>query len=82
MGSAVLEDKLTDSITGAGHPVPSVHRHSHQGYLPGMRMAGRTGGNKVMSMDVKVMKIIAENNILIVRGSVPGPKGGYVIITR
>ena len=50
--------------------------------LPGMRMAGRTGGNKVMSMDMKVMKIMPENNILIVRGSVPGPKGGYVIITK
>jgi large subunit ribosomal protein L3 len=50
--------------------------------LPGMRMAGRTGGNKVMSMDMKVVKIMADNNILIVKGSVPGPKGGYVIITK
>ena len=50
--------------------------------LPGMRMAGRTGGNKVMSMDMKVVKIMAENNILIVKGSVPGPKGGYVIISK
>lgn len=50
--------------------------------FPGMRMAGRTGGNKVMSEDLRVMKIIAENDIIIVRGSVPGPKGGYVIITK
>ena len=50
--------------------------------LPGMRMAGRTGGNKVMSMDLKVVKLMAEDNILIVKGSVPGPKGGYVIITK
>jgi large subunit ribosomal protein L3 len=50
--------------------------------LPGMRMAGRTGGNKVMSMDLKVIKVMAENDILIVRGSVPGPKGGYIIITK
>jgi large subunit ribosomal protein L3 len=50
--------------------------------LPGMRMAGRTGGNKVMSMDLKVVKLMAENDILIVKGSVPGPKGGYVIITK
>jgi large subunit ribosomal protein L3 len=50
--------------------------------LPGMRMAGRTGGNKVMSMDMKVVKIMAENNILIVKGSVPGPKGGYVMISK
>ena len=50
--------------------------------LPGMRMAGRMGGNKVISMDLKVVKLMAEDNIVIVRGSVPGPKGGYVIITK
>jgi large subunit ribosomal protein L3 len=50
--------------------------------LPGMRMAGRTGGNQVMAMDLKVVKIMPENNLLIVRGSVPGPKGGYVIISK
>jgi large subunit ribosomal protein L3 len=50
--------------------------------LPGMRMAGRTGGNKVISMDLKVIKLMVENDIIIVRGSVPGPKGGYVIITK
>jgi large subunit ribosomal protein L3 len=50
--------------------------------LPGMRMAGRTGGNQVMSMDLKVVKLMAESNIIIVKGSVPGPKGGYVIITK
>lgn len=49
--------------------------------LPGMRMAGRTGGNKVMT-EVRIVKLMAEENILIVRGSVPGPKGGYVIITK
>ena len=50
--------------------------------LPGMRMAGRTGGNQVMSMDLKVVKLMPENDIIIVKGSVPGPKGGYVIIAK
>jgi large subunit ribosomal protein L3 len=50
--------------------------------LPGMRMAGRMGGDKVMSISMRVMKLMAESNILIVKGSVPGPKGGYVIITK
>jgi large subunit ribosomal protein L3 len=40
------------------------------------------GGNKVMAMDMKVVKLMAENDIIIVKGSVPGPKGGYVIITK
>jgi large subunit ribosomal protein L3 len=50
--------------------------------LPGMRMAGRTGGEKVMSISMRVIKLMPENNIIIVKGSVPGPKGGYVIITK
>jgi large subunit ribosomal protein L3 len=50
--------------------------------LPGMRMAGRMGGDKVMSISMRVMKLMAESNLIIVKGSVPGPKGGYVIITK
>jgi large subunit ribosomal protein L3 len=50
--------------------------------LPGMRMAGRMGGEKVMSISMRVIKLMAERNIIIVKGSVPGPKGGYVIITK
>lgn len=48
----------------------------------GMRMAGRMGGEKVMSISLRVMKLLPENNLLIVKGSVPGPKGGYLIITK
>jgi large subunit ribosomal protein L3 len=50
--------------------------------LPGMRMAGHMGNNKVMAISMRIMKLMTENNILIVKGSVPGPKGGYVIITK
>lgn len=48
----------------------------------GMRMGGQTGGQKVMSISLRVMKIIHADNVLIVKGSVPGPNGGYVIITK
>jgi large subunit ribosomal protein L3 len=50
--------------------------------LPGMRMGGHMGNAKVMSSDMRIVKLMAEENILIVKGSVPGPKGGYVIITK
>lgn len=50
--------------------------------LPGMRMAGQKGGDKVMSQSLRVVKLMPENNLILVRGSVPGPKGGYVIITK
>jgi large subunit ribosomal protein L3 len=50
--------------------------------LPGMRMGGHMGVDKVMSLDMRVVKLMAEDDIIIVKGSVPGPKGGYVIITK
>lgn len=48
----------------------------------GMKMAGHTGHNKVMAISLRVIKLIPDNNLLIVKGSVPGPKGGYLIITK
>jgi len=48
----------------------------------GMRMAGRTGGNKVKILNLRVMKIIPENNLLILKGSVPGSNGSYLIIEK
>ena len=48
----------------------------------GMRMAGRTGGNRVKMINLKVMKIIAEKNVILVKGAVPGPNNSYVILER
>jgi large subunit ribosomal protein L3 len=48
----------------------------------GMRMAGRTGGDRVKIENLRVIKVIPENNLLVVKGSVPGPKGSYLIIEK
>ncbi|MCU4175816.1 50S ribosomal protein L3 [Carboxylicivirga sp. N1Y90] len=48
----------------------------------GMRMAGRTGGDRVKVENLKVIKVIPENNLLLVKGSVPGAKGSYLIIQK
>jgi len=48
----------------------------------GLRMAGRTGGNRVKVLNLKVVKLIPENNLLVVKGSVPGPKGSYIIVEK
>lgn len=48
----------------------------------GMRMAGRTGGNRVKMINLKVMKIIPEKNVILVKGAVPGPNNSYVILER
>ena len=46
----------------------------------GMRMAGRTGGDRVKILNLKVIKVIPENNLILVKGSIPGEKGSYVIV--
>lgn len=46
----------------------------------GKRMPGRTGGDKVKVLNLKVLKVIPENNLLLVKGSIPGAKGSYLII--
>ncbi len=48
----------------------------------GMRMAGRMGGNRVKMINLQILKIDSEKNLIIVKGSVPGPNGSYVIIER
>lgn len=50
--------------------------------MKGMRMAGRTGGKKVKMINLQIVKIVQEKNLLLVKGSVPGPNGSYLIIER
>ncbi|MBO4447371.1 MAG: 50S ribosomal protein L3 [Bacteroidales bacterium] len=48
--------------------------------LPGMRMAGHMGNARVKVLNLQVIKVIPEENIVVVKGSVPGAKGSYVIL--
>jgi large subunit ribosomal protein L3 len=48
----------------------------------GLRMAGRTGGNQITTENLRVVKIDKEKNLMVVQGSIPGPKGGYVILWK
>ena len=48
----------------------------------GMKMAGQMGNERVKVMNLKVLKVIEEKNVLVVKGSVPGPKGSYVILEK
>ena len=48
----------------------------------GMRMAGRTGGARVKVQNLEVIKVYADKNLLVVKGSVPGPKGSFVIVEK
>ncbi len=46
----------------------------------GMRMAGHMGNERVKVFNLEVVKVMPENNLLVVKGSVPGAKGSYVIL--
>ena len=48
----------------------------------GMRMAGRMGGERVTVQNLRVVKVIADKNLLVVKGCVPGHKNGYVIVEK
>ena len=48
----------------------------------GMRMAGRMGGENVKVQNLRVLKVVSEKNLLVVKGAIPGHKNSYVIIQR
>ncbi|MEM7362152.1 MAG: 50S ribosomal protein L3 [Bacteroidota bacterium] len=50
--------------------------------LKGMKMAGRMGGERKTVKNLKIIKIIPEENLLIVKGPVPGPKKSYLLLNK
>jgi len=50
--------------------------------MKGMRMAGQTGHQKVKMINLQIVKLVPEKNLVVIKGSVPGPNGSYVIIER
>jgi large subunit ribosomal protein L3 len=48
----------------------------------GMRMAGQTGNSRVKVQNLQVLKVYPEQNLLVVKGSVPGAKGSFVIVDK
>jgi large subunit ribosomal protein L3 len=74
----------------ASHGVKKVHRHAgstgcntfpHR-VFKGRRMAGRYGAEQNTMRNLKVVRVDVENHLLLVRGAVPGPNGGYLVIRQ
>ncbi|MCM6775998.1 50S ribosomal protein L3 [Nocardia sp. CDC159] len=73
---------------GASHGAQAVHRRpgsiggcSTPGRVfKGMRMAGRMGNDRVTTQNLSVHKVDAENGLLLIKGAIPGRKGGVVIV--
>ena len=50
--------------------------------VKGLRMAGRTGGDRVTIQNLQIIKVVPEHNLILIKGSVPGAKGSIVIIEK
>ena len=50
--------------------------------FPGTRMGGHMGTEHVTVRNLEVVEVVADDNVLIVKGAVPGPNGGYVLVRR
>ena len=50
--------------------------------VPGMRMGGHMGSDQVTVRNLEVIDVDTEDNVLAVKGAVPGPNGGYVLVRR
>jgi large subunit ribosomal protein L3 len=48
----------------------------------GLRMAGRHGGARVTTVGLEIVEVHPEDNVILVRGAVPGPNGSYVVVRR
>lgn len=74
----------------ASHGVKKCHRHaggtgmsaSPSRLFKGRRMPGQYGNERVTTRNLQVVRVDAENNLLLVRGAVPGPNGGFVSIRQ
>lgn len=75
------------------HGAPATHgtKHAHrepgsigatwpQRVIPGRRMAGRMGGERITTRNLKIAKVDAENNILAIKGAIPGRRGTLIEI--
>lgn len=87
-GTAGVMKRHNFSGQRATHGVKKVHRHggsSGQNTFParvfkGKKMAGRYGNARSTMRNLQVVRVDSENNLLLVRGAVPGPNGGFVMI--
>lgn len=89
-GTAGVMKRHNFSGQRASHGVKKCHRHaggtgcsaSPSRVLKGKKMAGHYGAARSTARNLRVVKVDLDNNLVLVRGAVPGPNGGYVIISQ
>jgi large subunit ribosomal protein L3 len=66
-------ERAPGSIGGASYP---------SRVFKGMKMAGRTGGQRVKVSNLKVLKIFPEQNLIVINGAIPGPSNAHIILEK
>ncbi len=66
-------ERAPGSIGGASYPAR---------VFKGMRMAGRTGGQRVKVTNLQVMKIVPKQNLIVINGAIPGPNNAYITLEK
>lgn len=87
-GTAGVMKRHNFSGQRASHGVKKVHRHpgsigqsaDPSRVMKGMRMAGQYGNAQVTVRNLEVTRIVPEENLMLVKGAVPGPQGGFVLV--
>jgi large subunit ribosomal protein L3 len=77
------------TMAGKSHGAHEHRRHAGsvgcrkpQRTRPGQRMAGQMGNARRTVQNLKVFAVVPEQNVILIRGAIPGPNGGYVIVRR
>lgn len=89
-GTAGVMKRHGFSGLGGAHGTKKVHRHpggigartDPSRVWKGKRMAGQYGNTRVTSRNLRLVRVDAANNLMLVRGAVPGPNGGYVMVRK
>ena len=89
-GTAGVMKRHNFSGQRATHGVKKCHRHAGSTgcsaypsrIFKGKRMAGRYGAARITQRNLKVVQVDTENNLLLIQGAVPGPNGGYLVISE
>ena len=89
-GTAGVMKRHNFSGQRASHGVKKVHRHAARPaairsppvYSRDAGWPGSYGNERTTTRNLKVVRVDTENNLLLVRGAIPGPNGGYVIIRQ
>ena len=72
MASTLTVDNIVGATTAGNVKIPGTI----------VQVVGRTGGDRIKTRNLEILKMFPEKNLILVKGAVPGHKGAYVVIEK